>query len=401
MTVEFRRIVFLAPFGIRPKGTLIARMLPLAAKLVELGCHITIVAPPYTNPEDSGLTEIIDGVHVVNIRLSSLGKTLGAPLLAWRMYKIMRKEQPDLVHLFKPKGYGGLTAMLMCLLSSFGAKMPPLFVDTDDWEGKGGMNKLHAYSLPAKWFYSLQEKWLPLRAVGVTVASRALEERIFSFGVPKERISYIPNGTNERPAGSGSCVREKFGLDGDAPVVLLYTRFFEFPQSQLYEVFAGIAENIPEVRFLVVGQGRFGEDEKLRVSATERGFAENLIQTGWLEPEEIVNYVSAADLAIYPFADTLLNRCKCPAKLVEIMRSGVPVVADAVGQIAEYIVNGESGILCSPGNVDQMVNESIKLIHDKSARVKIGSMAQKRILNNFSWYCQAERLMNFYRTSLK
>jgi len=46
------KIVFLAPFGIRPKGTVIARMVPLAAGLCALGHEVVIVAPPYTNTED-------------------------------------------------------------------------------------------------------------------------------------------------------------------------------------------------------------------------------------------------------------------------------------------------------------------------------------------------------------
>ena len=40
------KIVFIAPFGIRPKGTVIARMIPLAAGLQGLGHRVTIVAPP-------------------------------------------------------------------------------------------------------------------------------------------------------------------------------------------------------------------------------------------------------------------------------------------------------------------------------------------------------------------
>ncbi len=40
------KIVFLAPFGIRPKGTVIARMLPLAVELQKIGHSVTIIAPP-------------------------------------------------------------------------------------------------------------------------------------------------------------------------------------------------------------------------------------------------------------------------------------------------------------------------------------------------------------------
>lgn len=400
MTSRPFNIVFLAPFGIRPKGTLLARMLPLAANLQTRGCMVTVIAPPYTNTEDSGVTETVSGVRLVNIRLCRVGKTLGAPLLAWRMFSAMRKEQPDLVHLFKPKGYGGLAAMLLCLFTHVGVKMPPLFVDTDDWEGRGGMNDLHNYSFPEKLLYSWQEKWLPRQAVGVTVASRALEERVHKFGVSEEKILYLPNSVEDVPCGDGGKVRMELGISVGTPVVLLYTRFFEFPQEQLYAVFEGVAKSVPEVRFLVVGKGRFGEDEKLQVAGEEREFTENLIQVGWVDPAKIQNYLAAADVAIYPFADTLLNRCKCPAKLTEIVRAGVPVVADAVGQIKEYLRPGEGGHLCTPGDADEMIANVLDLIDSPEKRTHMGVAGRAYLLENFNWDAAAKRLKELYNLSL-
>lgn len=394
------KLVFFAPFGIRPKGTLLARMLPLAVELRARGHAVTVIAPPYTNPEDSGVTETVEGVRLVNVRLSGLGNVLGAPLLAWRMFRAMRKEKPDLVHLFKPKGYGGLAAMLMFVLARMGMKMPPFFVDTDDWEGAGGMNDLHGYSLPAKWLYAFQEKWLPRQAAGVTVASRALEERITSFGVSENRAFYLPNCIADVPGGSGDKVREELGIAAETPVVLLYTRFFEFPQEQLHAVFEGIARDVPEVRFLVVGKGRFGEDEKLKKAGAERGFAEKLVQVGWVEPENIPGLLTEADVAIYPFSDTLLNRCKCPAKLTEIIRAGVPVVADAVGQIKEYLRPGEGGTLCTSGNVDEMISGVLDLIARPDERARMGAAGREYLVGNFNWQDTASKLDGFYREHL-
>lgn len=391
------KIVFLAPFGLRPKGTLHARMLPLAKELQALGDQVVIIAPPYTNPEDSGVTETVDGVRLVNIHLSRLGKTLGAPLLAWRMVRAALVEQPELVHLFKPKGYAGLAAMWFALMHRLGLKSPPLFVDTDDWEGQGGMNDLHGYSLPERWLYAFQEQWLPRQACGVTVASRALEERVSKFGVPANRLLYLPNSVSDVPAGCGERVRKELGLPPEAPVVLLYTRFFEFSQAQLHQLFAGISQAVAEVRFLVVGKGRFGEDEQLQAAAKEFGFAANLVQAGWVAPAHLGDYLAAADLAIYPFANTLLNRCKCPAKLTEILRAGVPVVADAVGQITEYLRPDEGGILCTPGHVDEMVAGVLDLIATPEKRKQMGQAGRAYLLENFNWRDAAMRLRDFYR----
>src|SRR6185369_2079086 len=81
------KIVFLAPFGIRPKGTVPARMIPLAMELRRLGHEVVIVAPPYTNPEESGREEWVSGIRLRNVALPRTSSSmLAAPVLSLRLY---------------------------------------------------------------------------------------------------------------------------------------------------------------------------------------------------------------------------------------------------------------------------------------------------------------------------
>lgn len=390
-------IVFLAPFGIRPKGTVIARILPLAASLQERHGHrVTVVLPPYTNPEDSGKTETVRGVKLLNIRLSHCWKPVATLLMAWRMFQVALAERPDIVHLFKPKGYGGLAAMLMIWLTRLGARLPAVMVDTDDWEGAGGMNDLHAYSALERKVFAFQEQWLLSRAVAVTVASRALEQMVRQCAKASGRTMYLPNCVDDSAPGDGSGIRQRFDIAGDAPVVLLYTRFFEFEQQRLHEVFESIFRRVPGVRFLVVGAGRTGEEQQLQAAAVERGFSGALVMAGWVEPGQLRDFLAAGDLALYPFADTLVNRCKCPAKLTELLLVGVPVVADGVGQIPEYLVHDQGGILCRTGDVDAMVEGAVRLIGDRAVRLRMGQFNRNHIREQFDWNRMAAALSKLY-----
>lgn len=390
------KIVFLAPFGIRPKGTLKARMLPLAAELQSLGHEVVIVAPPYTNREDSGREETVNGVRLRNIAVGPDTRAVDAPVIGLRMYLAMRQEHPDIVHLFKPKGYGGLTAMLLHFLGRLGIDTPPFFVDTDDLEGRGGMNDVRGYNRAERLVFGFQERWLPVRAAGVTVASRALEKFIHGMGVSPAKVLYLPNGSSSLPGGEGLPVRRRFGMTPDTPVVLLYTRFFEFSQARLHALFAEIHVRIPEVRFLIVGQGRNQEEGSLLEAARQGGFADSLAMAGWVDPLELPAYMAAADVAVYPFDDTLLNRAKCPAKLVELMSAGIAVVADRVGQVSEYIQSGNSGILTDPHDHQSMAHQVVSLLLDAPGRTALGDGARRRIRECFSWQGLARSLDTFY-----
>lgn len=390
------RIVFLAPFGMRPKGTLQARMLPLAKALHAHGHEVEIVAPPYTNPEDAGLVETVDGVTVRNVALGPAIGILAAPLIAWRMLRAALGRQPELIHLFKPKGYGGLAALLFLLLRTSGLRMPALVVDCDDREGTGGMNDQHPYSWFEKRLFAFQEQLLTRWADRVTLASRALESLAWAMGAQPKHTLYLPNGPLLRPSGDRLQGRQRFGIPLEAPVLLLYTRFFEFSQQRLYEVLERLYRQLPELKLLVVGQGRHGEEHALEQAACRAGFRGGLVIAGWQEPAVLPDCLAAADAAIYPFDDTLLNRTKCPAKLAELAAAGIPVAAERVGQIAEYLVHNESGLLVQAGDAAGLAEAARTLLTDRELACRLGLAAARRVRTEFGWEAAALRLEQLY-----
>ncbi len=395
------KIVFWAPFGIRPKGTLQARMLPLAQALQARGHEVTVVAPPYTNPEDAGLVELVGGVPVRNILLGPLRGMAAAPLYAWRMLREALRHQPELIHLFKPKGYGGLAALLLLVLRRCGLRLPPLVVDGDDREGTGGMNELLPYRWPEKRLFALQEQWLTRWADGVTVASRALETLAWGMGARRQQTLYLPNGPVRREGGARQRGRERFGIASDAPVLLVYTRFFEFTQERLHQVLEQLCRRLPTLVVLVVGQGRQGEEEALAQAAIRGGYRARLILAGWQEPDALPDCLAAADAALYLFDDTLINRTKCPAKLAELAAAGLPLVAERVGQIAEYLVQHESGLLVEPGDGDGLAVAAERLLTDRDLAGRLGQAAAWRMVTDFGWESAATRLERLYGEVLR
>ncbi len=390
------KTVFLAPFGIRPKGTLLARMLPLAMALKEAGHEAMIIAPPYTNPEDSGREETVQGIRLRNIRL-------GAPpaattlLLGMRMYRAAMAEQPDLIQLFKPKGYGGLAAMYLALMRRLRPDLPPLLVDSDDWEGKGGMNDLLPYSPVQRLVFQIQEQWLLRRADAVTVASRELQRRVTDMTGGRQTVLYLPNGVTPGRRGDGALARQRFGIPADAPLVLLYSRFFEFKQQRLHDLFAEIHARVVGVRFLVLGAGRRGEEEQLLQAARQRGFDHALTMAGWVEPENLADLLAAGDVAPYLFDDTLINRTKCPAKLTELVNAGVAVVGDRVGQLCEYLPESHD-TLCAPGEWRRMAAQVVRLLEEPCLRRNLADEQYAHLRTLFSWSRLAEPLEQLLRS---
>jgi glycosyltransferase involved in cell wall biosynthesis len=371
------KIVMLAPFGIRPKGTLLARMLPLAQALVRRGHSVWIVAPPVQNPQDAGTRVVLDGVTVIHTRLPRAAGIAGAPEQAWLLLRAALAERPDVLHLFKPKGYGGLAA-LTARVTQPGL---PLVVDSDDWEGWGGWNDLLPYPMPAKRLFAWQERDLPRRAAAVTVASRVLEQQVLGFGMPPERVFFVPNGITG-VAGRG-IVSEGPG-PAERPQLLLYTRFWEFELHELVAALVGITAGCPAARLVVIGRGERGEEHELLRLAARAGINAMIDYRGWLTPEQIAEVLADCDLALVPLDDTLINRARGLAKLLELMAAGLPIVASRVGMAAEYLEDGVSGVLVPPHHPGALAQAVLRLLHEPFRREQLRAGALGRA-NHYRW----------------
>lgn len=381
------RIVMLAPFGIRPKGTLAVRMLPLAQALTRRGHDLTIVAPPVHNPDDAGRRDRYDGVPVIHTTLRGTG--VAATLAqAVAIARTCATERPEIIHLFKPKGYSGLAALLLQVAQPG----VPLVVDTDDWEGPGGWNDLLPYPRAAKALFAWQERDLPRRARAVTAASRTLESLIWAMGVPRQRVFYLPNGSPGRSAAPPAHSRP----DGP-PTLLLYTRFWEFDVRDIVTALTAIIGKCPTARLRVIGRGERGEEQELLRLAARAGVAHAIDYRGWVEPASIPALLTEADLALVPLDDTLINRARCSAKLLELMAAGLPIVAARVGQTAEYL-DEESGVLVPPSQPGALACAVVQLINDPHRRAQLSAGA-RRAASAWSWDALAPIAERAYRTA--
>jgi glycosyltransferase involved in cell wall biosynthesis len=249
--------------------------------------------------------------------------------------------------------------------------------------------------------FAWQERWGLTHQDALTVASRALETIAWSLGVPPRKVHYLPNGGQPRESAPSAeevrSLREQCGL-GDARVVLLYTRFFEYGLQRAAGVMQAALELEPQTRWLIVGKGFFGEEQHLLDITKALGISERMVYAGWVPPERLLAHFALAQVAIYPFDDTLVNRAKCAVKLIDLLTAGVPVVADRVGQNAEYIEDGISGLLVAPGDSAAFVAAVVRLLRERALAEKLGAAAQQRIRTEFTWDKLAGQVESIYRT---
>lgn len=366
------------PFGFHPKKTMRSRALPLARILTQRGHDVKMFMPPWDEPESADREWQEAGVHIRYTRLHA--GTIGTAAM---LVREVAAWKPAILHCFKPKAYSGLVAWWFWY---FHRRRVRLVVDSDDWEGAGGWNDIAPYNWLQKRFFAWQEKWGMTHCRALTVASRALQTLAWSHGMPSERVYYLPNGPGIGADTSlAAQKRKELGL-AERPTILLYSRLFEFDTDRMIDVLSQVLSTIPQAAVLNVGASLFdGDAKQLGQKLADLGLAHRFVNAGWLEEETLPHVLSAADVGLYLMDDTLLNRTKCPVKLADMLSVGLPVVAEAVGQVPEYVAHNRTGRLRPSGDVPGLAADLIELLQDERIRARLGAGGQEHIATHFSW----------------
>jgi glycosyltransferase involved in cell wall biosynthesis len=156
----------------------------------------------------------------------------------------------------------------------------------------------------------------------------------------------------------------------------------------------------PDARLVVVGRGEGGEERRLLALAERAGIGAMIDERGWLQPAAIPAVLAEADLALSPLQDTLINRARGLAKLLELMGAGLPIVASAVGQAGAYLEHERSGLLCAPGDPGAMAAAALRLLGDPGLRASLAAGARAAAAR-FSWDTLAETADAAYNAAIR
>ncbi|MDW8350368.1 MAG: glycosyltransferase family 4 protein [Anaerolineae bacterium] len=386
-------IVHLAPFAFSPKATVSARILPMATALARRGHTVTVLIPPYDNPADGGKRWQREGVRLENVwsaGQSRPGFGLYAQL-ARRLAERARELKPDVVHVFKPVGVAALAMWLLNRRPA--ADNGRLILDNDDWEGRGGWLDVNAYPLAQKLFMQWQERWALGAASCVTCASPVLVERTRRFRTtrrqPADDVFLLPNGPDEalraqvaRAQVKREALRAAFGW---RQPIAIYAG--TIPRNHDLDIAVHALRRAPDVRWVIVATG--DGIPSLRRAIAAAGIAERVEWHGFMSHAQLIERLVAADIALYPYRDTNINRAKCSGKVMDYMVCGKAMIVSDVGMNRVYLEHERSGLLTPPGDVEAFYAALKRLLDDPAFADRIGRAAQERIWARFGW---AERI---------
>lgn len=117
--------------------------------------------------------------------------------------------------------------------------------------------------------------------------------------------------------------------------------------------------------------------------------------TGWIGKEDLLRYLSVADIGLSPDPSNLLNDRSTMLKTLEYMAMGRPIVAFDLPE-TRYSAQ-EAALYATPNRVEDFADKVELLLHDEALRFKMGALGRKRIEEELSWNQTKKHLLLAYQ----
>ena len=197
-------------------------------------------------------------------------------------------------------------------------------------------------------------------------------------GIPERLIEVVRNGYDppERPAVAAN----------GAPLVTCVGRVE--PMKGQRDLVSALAQ-VPGARLLIVGRDVRGHRAELEALAAELGVADRVEILG-VRTDVIDLLARSAVLALPSYTEGF------PIVPLEAMAVRKPVIATAVGGTPELVVDGETGILVPPGDVDALAAALRSLLDDPDLAQRMGEAGYRRLRELLPERAMVERVSHIW-----
>ncbi len=235
------------------------------------------------------------------------------------------------------------------------------------------------HTLPAR----LALSFIGPRCVQIVAVSDAVAESLIADGVPRSKITVVPNGVNTdsfADAPRRAEARAAFGVPEAAFVVAAAGRL---SPEKGFDVLLEAARRRRSMTFVLAGDGPLAAE-------MARGLPPNVRLLGHLD--DIRPLLSAADVFAVPS-----RREGQGIAALEAMAAEVPVIASRVGGLAEMLSDGQTALLVPPNDPAALAAALSRLENDARLRRNLAQCASALVQERYRLETMLHRLSALYQ----
>lgn len=260
---------------------------------------------------------------------------------------------------------------------------------------------------PRSRWQRLERRWVRRADHVLTVVGEARDHYLRDCGADRSRVTVVSNtvelsrftpaetgASTERLAAGESEASSAAGTGSDDFTVSYVGGFG--PHRGLDTAVRAVAELDEGVSLLLVGGGGGTTEAELRALIGELGVADRVTITGWVDFDDVPDYVAASDVCLVPHASSPHTETTVPHKLFQYMAMQRPVVVTDVAPLARIVGETESGLVVPAGDHAAMAEGIHRLREDAELRDVLGRNGRVAVETEYSWDRDAARLVGVY-----
>lgn len=242
--------------------------------------------------------------------------------------------------------------------------------------------------------------WLVNRVDRILVSSLdyASHSALNELGV-EDRLEEHPFGVDlERfKPGTEDELKEQLMITKKTPVLLFVGGL------DAAHAFKGVPEMLQALEkikqldwhLVVVGEGNL--KESFIATAQQKGLAQKVSFVGSVSNEDLPRYYRLADMHLFPST----KRAEAFGLVaMEAAASGVPSIASNLPGVRTVVLDGDTGLLVPPGNVEELSKAILLLLEQVDLRERLGMSARMQAQQRYAWEPLIDRLEETYQSVL-
>ncbi|MFO8145679.1 MAG: glycosyltransferase [Candidatus Syntrophosphaera sp.] len=310
------------------------------------------------------------GLNMINLpRMKREISPVNDILTIWKLWRIMRKIKPDIVHTHTAKA--GQVGRLAAWLAGV-----PIIIHTfhgNNFKGYFGR------------FFSgvsvnLERLMARLSTCIIAISERQRRELLAFRIAPVGKIRVIPRGIDlgriKYGSGDAGKFKQEQGIHRDKKLIGFIGRLTQIKNPYCFiNVAARVLKERRDAVFIFAGDGEMTEELRSRVNSL--GLRENVIFTGFIKDLRPL-YADLDALLLTSFNEGT------PVAILESMANSVPVIASRVGGVPDLIEDGVSGSLFDPEDAGGFAKCVLDLLEDPAKYQKMAEAVAETINRDYT-----------------
>ncbi|MFH1540813.1 MAG: glycosyltransferase family 4 protein [Elusimicrobiota bacterium] len=291
-------------------------------------------------------------------------------LLAFvKIYKILKKEKPDIVHTHSSKaGIVGRWATYFLRLTTYDLRFMKI------------VHTIHGFGFNDEQNYFVRKIYIFVEWLAAKITNKfiAVSYENISKGL-KNKIGFEKQYTVVRAGIKISDYqikididkkKKEFGIKNESVVGMVACFKKQKAPLDFIKTAKLVCNEKPDTKFILVGDGVLRG--KIEFEIKKLNLEKNVILAGWRN--DVNEIIKIFDIFILTSLWEGL-----PMVIIEAMATGIPVVATYVDGTKEVVQEGLTGFVVQPHETEKMAERILRLLNDVNLRKKFSETAKKRV----------------------